>query len=130
MDGGCLCGSVRYRIGEAPKVVANCHCGMCRRQSGAAFLTFICVDESQFKIVSGSVESYRSSQEATRGFCRRCGSPLTFIFDASADEIWITAGSLDSPGEFSPVEDWFVDDKLPWSRLDPERRHWRQGPGV
>ena len=39
--GGCLCGAVRYRASADPLRVVSCHCGMCRRTSGAAFLTFV-----------------------------------------------------------------------------------------
>ena len=39
--GGCLCGAVRYRATVDPIRVVNCHCGMCRRASGAAFLTHV-----------------------------------------------------------------------------------------
>ena len=39
--GGCLCGAVRYRATVGPIRAVNCHCGMCRRASGAAFLTHV-----------------------------------------------------------------------------------------
>jgi len=37
--GGCFCGDVRYRAEADPFRVVHCHCGTCRRLSGAAFLT-------------------------------------------------------------------------------------------
>jgi len=39
--GGCSCGAVRYRVGMPPLWVAHCHCSMCRRAQGAAFVTWI-----------------------------------------------------------------------------------------
>ena len=41
MEGGCLCGAIRYRISGAPHRTTNCHCLHCRRSSGAPFLTWI-----------------------------------------------------------------------------------------
>ncbi|MEU6206162.1 hypothetical protein ABZ814_21570 [Micromonospora musae] len=37
--GHCLCGSVGYRFDVEPEAVILCHCGHCRRHSGAAFTT-------------------------------------------------------------------------------------------
>ncbi|WP_441338882.1 GFA family protein [Mesorhizobium montanum] len=34
--GGCLCGSIRYRLTVEPRV-HYCHCDMCRRATGSAF---------------------------------------------------------------------------------------------
>jgi hypothetical protein len=41
ITGGCLCGDTKYTgIGE-PKWVVHCHCKLCQRHSGAAFLTYV-----------------------------------------------------------------------------------------
>ena len=39
-SGKCLCGAVRFRMRFPSKWVAHCHCTMCRRAHGAAFVTF------------------------------------------------------------------------------------------
>lgn len=38
MQGGCLCGAVRYEATGRPHNVTHCHCADCRRSSGAAFV--------------------------------------------------------------------------------------------
>ena len=35
LEGGCQCGSVRYRISGNPVMAALCHCTMCRRANAA-----------------------------------------------------------------------------------------------
>lgn len=35
LEGGCQCGSVRYRITGDPVMTALCHCTMCRRANAA-----------------------------------------------------------------------------------------------
>ena len=35
LEGGCLCGAVRYRISAAPSHTDYCHCRMCQRSTGA-----------------------------------------------------------------------------------------------
>lgn len=36
-DGGCTCGTVRYRMSSAPLLVHCCYCRRCQRATGAAF---------------------------------------------------------------------------------------------
>jgi hypothetical protein len=38
IEGGCVCGGVRYRLEAAPTQVNDCHCLDCRRSSGAPFV--------------------------------------------------------------------------------------------
>ena len=37
--GGCLCGDVRFTVDWPSKWIAHCHCSMCRRAHGAAYVT-------------------------------------------------------------------------------------------
>ena len=76
-EGGCLCGAVRYRSSEGPIRAVSCHCAMCRRWTGAAFATFVHFPAGTFVWEVGQPTRYRSSAEAERGFCARCGSTLT-----------------------------------------------------
>ena len=46
--------------------------------------------------------AYRSSAQATRTFCRACGTPLTFESTRYPDEIDITTCSLDDPEQVPP----------------------------
>jgi hypothetical protein len=39
IEGGCLCGAIRYRATGAPYNITYCHCRTCRRASGAAFVS-------------------------------------------------------------------------------------------
>jgi len=37
LEGGCLCGAVRYELTQAPVWAHSCHCSRCRKATGAAF---------------------------------------------------------------------------------------------
>lgn len=128
LTGGCLCGSVRYRLDETPQVVVNCHCGMCRKHSGAAFLTYAAISNSAFTLESGELTGYRSSAEAVRTHCAVCGSSLTFTFENDPSCIWVTVGSLDEAGSLLPTENWFVDDKIEWVQLNHGLKNWSGAP--
>jgi hypothetical protein len=102
---------------------------MCRRHSGAAFLTYAAFSSDAFTLESGELTAYRSFPDAMRTHCQVCGSPLTFVFDADATTIWVTAGSLDDPNLARPTENWFAEDKVSWIALDHSLASWPGGPG-
>jgi hypothetical protein len=37
LEGGCICGQLRYHVSDLPLVVLACHCNNCKHRSGAAF---------------------------------------------------------------------------------------------
>ena len=53
---------------------------------------------------------YRSSPEARRGFCVKCGSSMLWDYTAG-DSIGIFVGSLDGPTGLSMTRHVFLDDK-------------------
>lgn len=128
--GGCLCGAVRYRATAAPLRAVSCHCAMCRRASGAAFLTFVHFPKEAFTWTKGAPTRYRSSANAERGFCARCGSTLSFARPSRA-EIGVCAGTLDNPQDLAPEAHVFTDHQLAWLHLDDGLpRHGRFPPGA
>jgi len=92
--GGCLCGAVRYRVTGAPLRVGLCHCSQCRRQTGSALPSFVTWPLDRLELTKGKPSRFRVSDNATREFCRDCGSPL-FWRPAQDDRITVLLGSLD-----------------------------------
>lgn len=124
--GGCLCGTVRYRIVVEPLHVDHCHCGLCRRGSGAPVVTWMTVPREALIWDHGGPMLYRSSARAERGFCAACGSKLTFAHDDFPDEIDVSLGSLDDPGRVAPSEQIHGESRVDWVRIDPGVP-WRDG---
>ncbi len=115
--GGCLCGQVRYTLREAPSNVEYCHCGMCRKQTGAPVAGWIDVPQRALSWEGGKPSEYASSPEARRGFCGNCGSALYFRWLAGGDKISLAVGGLDDPGRFPPTKHIYHADKTPWLKL-------------
>ena len=82
MKGACLCGAVTIEVARHEPGVSACHCGLCRRWSGAAFWGFVAPEEAVN--VTGAVTTFRSSDFAERGFCATCGTHLWFRDDGDA----------------------------------------------
>ena len=108
--GGCLCGAVRYEVRGALRPVIMCHCTQCRRVTGHV-MAATAARLGDFQLVSaGELEWYRSSPQARRGFCGRCGSTL-FWEGVGHDYLSIAAGSLDDSSGLVVAGHIFIADK-------------------
>jgi hypothetical protein len=111
--GGCQCGAVRYRFSVMPDDVSLCHCRMCQKATGGLFGAFAGGPLETFEVTRGTLGVFRSSDTVERGFCARCGTPLTFR-RVGGTRISVTVGSLDNPADFAPREQTCPDGRLPF----------------
>lgn len=114
LTGGCYCGHLRYVIDADPKLVANCHCTICRRTSGAPFVGWIIIAASAFRWTAGNPALLQSSSHGQRQFCAHCGTPVAFSSSQRPADIDITIGSLDQPEPWIPTLAVHGENKLPW----------------
>jgi hypothetical protein len=119
IEGGCLCGAVRYRVHGTPQSSVVCHCASCRRASGATPVAWITVERAAFEILRGSPRAYRSSPGVTREFCAGCGSALTYATTRAPGHIDVTTATLDEPNAHPPTADVWLSDRLSWQPTDP-----------
>ena len=99
-SGGCQCGAVRFHVHGDVQRTSICHCRMCQKASGGMFGVVASVRASDLVWTRGAPSRFRSSSLASRGFCRDCGTPLTYQFDG-ADEVAISLGAYDEPNRFA-----------------------------
>jgi hypothetical protein len=118
-QGGCLCGSVRFRVSPPTRFVAHCHCAYCRSAQGAAFVTWVGVPDAQFAWASGEdrVTWYASSTPSRRGFCSTCGTTLFFRSDAAPGETHVVLTAFDGPIDKAPSAHVFYDQHVDWVTL-------------
>ena len=112
LEGGCLCGAVRYRTDGTPTHITHCHCSLCRRAAGVAFLSWFTVPAASFSFVRGAPARFASSEKAVRQFCSGCGTQLTFQFNATPDSIDVTLCSLDDPDCLQPEDHIYTSTRL------------------
>ncbi len=53
LEGGCLCGEVRYRVDGPVFRMRHCHCSMCRKAHGASFGTYLNAQAEHVAITRG-----------------------------------------------------------------------------
>ena len=66
IEGGCLCGAIRYRSELAPIASVLCHCSSCRRASGAPSLAWLILPAEGFSFTQGEPKTFRSSPHVAR----------------------------------------------------------------
>jgi len=101
VTGGCQCGRVRYTVAIDNDDAYLCHCRMCQRATGGVSIAFKNVKRAAVRW-DQEPERYASSEIALRGYCRACGTPLTFEFADGGENMDLTVGSFDNPGRFTP----------------------------
>jgi hypothetical protein len=113
MTGGCQCGAVRYALNAPLERASICHCRMCQKALGHFYAPYVGVPLSAFELTRGELAIFRSSDLVERGFCRACGTPLSFRY-VREDRIDVTIGSLDDPSIAKPAIQWGIEARLPW----------------
>jgi hypothetical protein len=112
LEGGCLCGAVRYRIGAEPLAQSLCHCRSCRLAAGASPVAWMVVRAADFSLISGAPVRFESSPGVERTFCGKCGTALTY--QDSSQSMDVTVCSLDRPEVFAPAREVWIARRVPW----------------
>ena len=128
IEGGCLCGEVRYRIQGEPLASGTCQCRTCRKASAAAIVPWLHLDAANFSFIAGKPVDFKSSPAVTRTFCGRCGTPLTYWTTNYGPTIDVTTGSLDDPEVFPPIAHVWTSHKLGWVKFADGLPCLEEGP--
>ena len=64
--GGCLCGRVRFSCSGQTVHSLVCHCRMCQRASGSAFMGLMFFDTANLRITQGETRAYDSGSGCYR----------------------------------------------------------------
>ena len=103
VEGGCLCGAIRYRVSGDPVATTLCHCRSCRRATGGTNVAWAVFDHGDFKWLTGYPAAYSSSPGLEWLFCRGCGTLVGYRRSSRPDHMDVTVGSLDEPDRFPPA---------------------------
>jgi hypothetical protein len=122
IEGGCLCGSVRYTSDAEPKAVINCYCEACRKNSGSTNSFNLAMPAGSVKVTGKTVATYvdhsgASGKPFNRHFCSKCGSHFLSNGPAYEGLEFIKAGTLDNPNAFVPAVHIWCEEKLDWLEL-------------
>jgi len=84
---------------------------MCQKASGQPFMAFAGGKASNIRWTKGAPAIFQSSDVAERGFCRTCGTPLTY---GRKGRLSVTICSLDAPSAVQPTMQHGIEGKVSW----------------
>ncbi len=112
--GSCLCGGVQYEVHGEPEWVSHCHCQSCRRNTGCAIVTFLGYRTEKVQFTHGSRSFYASSPGVRRGFCKDCGTPVSYEADRFPGEVHLYISAMENPDDFVPQRHVHYEEKISW----------------
>ncbi len=122
IEGGCLCGAVRFTIDAQPMAARACWCRLCQYLGGGSGTVNVCFPSDAFAI-TGEVRDHRSVADSgnsmRRGFCATCGTPLFSAAEARPHLLFVRAGALDDPGLMGPQATIWTAQAPAWACIDP-----------
>jgi len=125
-EGGCTCGSIRYRMESAPLFVHCCHCRWCQRETGASFALNALIEADRVTVLCGRPEPVPTPTKSGKGQtiwrCPGCRIALWSNYSGLGELVhFIRVGTLDEPDRLPPDIHIFTQSKQPWVILPEEQ---------
>lgn len=102
LEGGCLCGNVRFRTTEPPLRTISCHCSFCQRLTGSSFYTESLFSYDAVEFNDSKLHRYQHTSDVSGKavfvhFCPNCGTTVSLTFGRWPELRAISRGSYDEP---------------------------------
>ena len=102
LEGGCLCGKVRFKAHKPPVRTFACHCTFCQRVTGSAFYAESIFEVDSIEFNSGDLSRYEHVSDTSRKkvvveFCSNCGTTVGLSFERWPTMRAISRGCYDNP---------------------------------
>ncbi|MDQ6841427.1 MAG: GFA family protein [Actinomycetota bacterium] len=120
MQGGCLCGGVRFELSEPAKYAGYCHCTRCQRRTGTGSSAQARIDGRSFRLLRGEelVKAWRHPDGGfEKCFCRECGAHLFSRDPDDHAQMSIRMGAFDGDPGVRPTWRTFVAYAAPWEPI-------------
>ena len=120
LTGGCLCGGVRFELGEPPVAASYCHCRRCQRRTGTAAAISARIAPGSLRITSGEelIRAYNPGPGSfLKVFCSGCGSALWSQHPDDPEVKSVRFGAFDADPGIRPGYRQFVAYAAPWEPI-------------
>ena len=102
LEGGCLCGKVRFRATEPPMRTLVCHCTFCQKVTGSSSYAESMFPMQAVSFNSGAMSTYEHLSDGSHKkvfvhFCPHCGTTVSLTFERWPDIRGISRGCYDDP---------------------------------
>lgn len=102
LQGGCLCGKVRFKANGPPLRTLACHCTFCQKLTGSSFYAESLFDRAAVEFNEGGLTQFEhrsdgSGKKVYVQFCPTCGTTLGLTFERWPDMRAVSRGCYDDP---------------------------------
>jgi hypothetical protein len=110
---------VTFTASLPSKWVAHCHCTLCQRAHGAAFVTWAGFEADRVRVVAsdGALGWFSSPAGGERAFCARCGSSMFFRSSQWPGELHVARALFADPLDREPQAHVYFDTHVHWVEL-------------
>ncbi|MDE3129980.1 MAG: GFA family protein [Acidobacteriota bacterium] len=118
VQGGCLCGAVRFELTAPPLGAGYCHCTRCQRRTGTAVSAGVAVDPESFRLTRGAaqVRGWQPPDGMEKCFCGECGAHL-FSRATDGSRVSIRMSAFDTDPGIRPSYRQYVAYAASWEPI-------------
>lgn len=131
IEGGCLCGRVRYRTEAEPITARLCWCRVCQYFACGNAAVGVCLPADGLT-VTGEMRDFVSIADSGnrmhRRFCPECGVHLFSAAESRPHLVFVRAGTLDEPDIVQPAATIWTASKPAWACVDASLPQWEGQP--
>ncbi len=119
IQGGCLCGAVRFELTAPPISAGYCHCSRCQRRTGTGSSISAFIDHTALRWLQGEslIKGWLPPEDgAEKCFCGECGAHL---FSRSRDgaRVGIRMAAFDDDPGVRPSSRQYVAYAAGWEQI-------------
>ena len=121
IEGGCLCGNIRFQTTEKPSYQLLCYCTDCQTISGAANFAAYGVPIEAISVIKGEPKIFEVTADSgrinSRRFCPDCGSRIWAQF-VELGLASVNAFALDNRSHFKPLSNHCPESAPAWCEIN------------
>lgn len=119
LEGGCTCGTVRYRLESRPFFIHCCHCHWCQRETGSAFALNALIEADRVTLLDGRPETILTPSLSGKGQeicrCHKCRVALWSHYGGMGRSVsFVRVGTLDAGHGLRPDIHIFTESRQEW----------------
>jgi len=123
LNGGCLCGAIRYTIGVPVTELRACHCTSCQKVSGAGGSVNALLASKDFHLVKGTLKRHSVTADSGRilhrYFCGDCGCHIYSHREISPERMVVRAGTIENAPPMKVFAHIWTKSARNWDAIDP-----------
>lgn len=125
--GTCNCGAVSFAISGPLPGMYQCHCTLCRKQSGTGSNAATIVRHETFTWISGqdTIRRWKKTSGFNSHFCTNCGSPAPNA--VGVNYMWIPVGLIENLNSTIAAHLWHSS-KASWNQGVADARQYECMP--